>query len=147
MTEKEKQACESRALHIIQTSLDRIARTVAQQTVSELKRAGLIKCGHMGSFKKTEQVLYHYSEWIKDDNASEQTKKFCELVSASLDKLKDDPYYEIIELKYFEGQTHEKIAEYFDVDVSLISKRRTKLVNRLRPILFSDDFIRELFEL
>lgn len=127
--------------------MQRIAGITARQTVSELKRAGLVKSARMGSFKKTEQVLYNYAEWIKDENAPEQTKKFCELVSASLDKLKDDPYYEIIELKYFEGQTHEKIAEYFDVDVSLISKRRTKLVNRLRPILFSDDFIRELFEL
>lgn len=127
--------------------MQRIAGITARQTVNELKRAGLVKSASMGSFKKTEQVLYNYAEWIKDENAPEQTKKFCELVSASLDKLKDDPYYEIIELKYFEGQTHEKIAEYFDVDVSLISKRRTKLVNRLRPILFSDDFIRELFEL
>ena len=67
------------------------------------------------------------------------------MIERALKEVERDPYYELIELKYFERWTHERIAEYFDVDVSVISKRRTKLIDRLRPIIFSEDFIKELF--
>ena len=126
--------------------VDVTANKTARAVVSELKRAGLIKENRLGSYKKTERALYEYAEWIDTEDMSETTNRFCNLIQRALNRVRDDPYYEIIELKYFEHWTHEKIAEYFDVDVSVISKRRTKLINQLRPIIFSDDFIRELFE-
>lgn len=126
--------------------IDVTANKTARVVVSELKRAGLVKENKLGSYKKTERALYEYAEWIDTENMSETTNRFCNLIQRALNRVRDDPYYEIIELKYFEHWTHEKIAEYFDVDVSVISKRRTKLINQLRPIIFSDDFIRELFE-
>ena len=131
--------------------MNREERELIEQTarsmVDELKKAGLIKDGHLGSFKKTERVLYEYANWVDDEEASEQTKRFCSLIQRALLRVKDDPYYRLIELKYFERWTHERIAEFFDVDVSVISKRRTKLINQLRPIIFADDFIRELFDM
>lgn len=126
--------------------VDATANKTARAVVSELKRAGLVKENRLGSYKKTERALYEYAEWIDTEDMSETTNRFCNLIQRALNRVRDDPYYEIIELKYFEHWTHEKIAEYFDVDVSVISKRRTKLINQLRPIIFSDDFIRELFE-
>ena len=126
--------------------IDVTANKTARAVVSELKRAGLVKENRLGSYKKTERALYEYAEWIDTEDMSETTNRFCNLIQRALNRIRDDPYYEIIELKYFEHWTHEKIAEYFDVDVSVISKRRTKLINQLRPIIFSDDFIRELFE-
>lgn len=126
--------------------VDATANKTARAVVSELKRAGLVKENRLGSYKKTERALYEYAEWIDTEDISETTNRFCNLIQRALNRVRDDPYYEIIELKYFEHWTHEKIAEYFDVDVSVISKRRTKLINQLRPIIFSDDFIRELFE-
>lgn len=126
--------------------VDATANKTARAIVSELKRAGLVKENRLGSYKKTERALYEYAEWIDTEDMSETTNRFCNLIQRALNRVRDDPYYEIIELKYFEHWTHEKIAEYFDVDVSVISKRRTKLINQLRPIIFSDDFIRELFE-
>lgn len=127
--------------------VDETAKKTARAVVAEMKRAGLTKENKLGSFKKTERALYEYAEWIDVEDASETTKNFCELVIRALSRIQDDPYYQIIELKYFEHWTHEKIAEFFDVDVSVISKRRTKLINQLRPLIFSDDFIRELFEM
>lgn len=127
--------------------VDVTAKKTARAVVAEMKRAGLTKENKLGSFKKTERALYEYAEWIDVEDASETTKNFCELVTRALSRVREDPYYQIIELKYFEHWTHEKIAEFFDVDVSVISKRRTKLINQLRPIMFSDDFIRELFEM
>lgn len=130
------------AKEVIEMTAEKTARAV----VSEMKRAGLIKDNRLGSFKKTERALYEFAEWINIEETTEQTKRFCDLIQRALNRVRDDPYYQIIELKYFEHWTHERIAEYFDVDVSVISKRRTKLINQLRPIIFTDDFIRELFE-
>ena len=123
--------------------IERTARAV----VAEMKRADLVKDNRLGSFKKTERALYEFYEWVGRDNVTPETEKFCTLIFGALDRVKDDPYFEIIEMKYKDHWTHEKIAEYFDVDVSVISKRRTKLINQLRPVIFSDDFIRELYEL
>lgn len=130
------------AKEVIEMTAEKTARAV----VSEMKRAGLIKDNRLGSFKKTERALYEFAEWSDVEDATEQTRRFCNLIQRALNRVRDDPYYQIIELKYFEHWTHERIAEFFDVDVSVISKRRTKLINQLRPIIFTDDFIRELFE-
>lgn len=119
----------------------------ARAVVAEMKRADLVKDNRLGSFKKTERALYEFYEWSGREYLTPETEKFCTLVFEALDRVKDDPYFEIIEMKYKDHWTHEKIAEYFDVDVSVISKRRTKLINQLRPVIFSDDFIRELYEL
>jgi hypothetical protein len=127
--------------------IERTAEQTAQAVVQKMKRAGLTKENRLGSFKKTERALFEYGEWINVKDASEATKNFCDLVTRALSRIRDDPYYQIIELKYFKHWTHEKIAEFYDVDVSVISKRRTKLINQLRPLIFSDDFIRELFEM
>lgn len=127
--------------------IEHAAEQTARAVVQKMKRAGLTKENRLGSFKKTERALFEYGEWINVKDTSETTKKFCDLVTRALDRVREDPYYQIIELKYFRRWTHEKIAEFYDVDVSVISKRRTKLINQLRPLIFSDDFIRELFEM
>ena len=125
--------------------IESTARKTARSVVSEMKRKDMVKSNALNSFKKTEKVLYEYPAWKKSDN--DETRKFCELIERALKEVECDPYYELIELKYFERWTHERIAEYFDVDVSVISKRRTKLIDKLRPIIFSEDFIKELFGL
>lgn len=127
--------------------IGKAAEKTARAVVAEMKRAGMVKENHLGSFKKTERILYEYPDWLMQDNPTEETKRFCMLIEKALDRIRNDPYFEIIVLKYFRGYTHEKIAEHFDVDVSVISKRRTKLINQLRPVIFSDDFIRELYEM
>lgn len=123
--------------------IDKTAQTTARAVVTELTKKGLIKDNSLGSFKKTERILYEYPRWQKYNI---ETANFCNLVEKALESVSDDPYYKIIELKYFQKWTHERIAEYFDVDVSVISKRRTKLINQLRPLIFSMDFIKELYE-
>lgn len=121
-----------------------------KQTVTELKRAGLIRENRLDSFKKTERILYEYPKFKKivteykfEDMTI--TPKFVEMIENALQDVSDDPYFEIIELKYFKGWTHEQIAEYFDVQPAAISKQRTKLINRIRAGIFSDDFISELY--
>lgn len=124
--------------------IDKTATKTARAVVAELKRAGVIKENRLDSFKKTERVLYEYPGWR--GSSGRDTQRFCILIQNALDSIADDPYFDIIELKYFQRWTHERIAEHFGVDVSMISKRRTKLINQIRAIIFSDDFIRELYE-
>lgn len=128
--------------------IEQTAKQTARAVIAELKRSGLIKENRLGSFKKTERILYEYGTWSTlGGTIPRETGRFMYLVDLALNKVKNDPYFDLIRLKYFEHWTHEKIAEYFGVDVSVISKRRTKLIDQLRPIIFSDDFIRELYEL
>ncbi len=122
-----------------------VINKTAYAVVEELKRSGMIKKNKLGSFKKTERILYEYPKLKKNDD--EEIIKFVAQIDKALDKVSNDPYFKLIELKYFKGWTHERIAEHFGVDVSVISKRRTKLIDQLRPMIFSKDFIRELLDM
>lgn len=79
------------------------------------------------------------------ENSIQTTKNFIKVIDNALAALKDDPYFDIIKLKYFEGQTREEIAEYFEVDVSTISRNKNRLVNLLQIRLFSDEVIYQIF--
>lgn len=121
-----------------------------KQTVTELKRAGLIRENKLNSFRKTEIILNNYPDMKKivdeyEIDGIKITREFVRLIDDSLKSMVDDPYYEIIPMKYFEHKTHEQIAEYFDVQPAAISKQRKRIINHLRGIIFSDDFISELY--
>jgi hypothetical protein len=73
------------------------------------------------------------------------TKKFINIIDSALMEIKSDGYYKLIELKYFEGKTHEEIAYIFDKDVSTITRNKNRLVNKLKIILFSDDVVHEIY--
>ena len=121
-----------------------------KHTISELKRAGMIRENKLNSYQKTEKVLYEYPKIKKivgeyEIDGLKITREFVRLIDDILAGISDDPYFDIIRLKYFEGKTHEEIAEYFNVQPAAISKQRKRLINRLRGVIFSDDFISELY--
>lgn len=121
-----------------------------KHTIAKLQRAGLIRENRLDSFKKTERILYEYPKFKKivseyKIDGLTITPKFVKMIDDALRDIADDPYFQIIELKYFNGWTHEQIAEYFNVQPAAISKQRTKLINRIRAGIFSDDFISELY--
>jgi hypothetical protein len=121
--------------------IDKVSNQTAKRVVTELERHRLVKARQLDSFKKTEKILYEYPD-LKQNGV---VPELCSLVEKALKRVESDPYYDLIELKYFKHWTHECIAEYFNVDVSVISKRRTKLIDAMRPIIFAQDFIRELY--
>ena len=121
-----------------------------KHTISELKRAGMIRENKLNSYQKTEKVLYEYPKIKKivgeyEIDGLKITREFVRLIDDALAGISDDPYFDIIRLKYFEDKTHEEIAEYFNVQPAAISKQRKRLINRLRGVIFSDDFISELY--
>ena len=120
-----------------------------KHTVAELKRNGLIRENKLNSFQKTEKALdiyhklKHISETYKFDDM-QVTVDFIRMIDDALESISDDPYFEIIPMKYFDGKTHEQIAEYFDVQPAAISKQRKRLMNKLRPLIFPNEYISEL---
>lgn len=120
-----------------------IADTV-NETVMKLKMSGLMKDTRKTAYQKTEELLRNYNTFSKvEDQPS--TVKLVKIINDALDEIKDDPYYEIIPLIYFENETREYIAEEFDTTVTTISRNKNRLVNKLKARLFSDDVIYELF--
>ena len=131
-------------------TVKQLIELTVKHTVSELKRAGMIRENKLNSYQKTEKVLYEYPKIKKivgeyEIDGLKITREFVRLIDDILAGISDDPYFDIIRLKYFEGKTHEEIAEYFNVQPAAISKQRKRLINRLRGVIFSDDFISELY--
>ena len=81
-----------------------------------------------------------------------KTKVIIKHIDSVVDTLKNDPYFDIIKLKYFEGKTHEQIAEFFDkklnkkesISTSTISINKNRLIEEIRPLLLPNDLISEL---
>lgn len=73
------------------------------------------------------------------------TKRYIECIDKALEKISGDNYFDLIRLRYFEGQTREEIAEYFNVDVATISRNKNRLINTMKIYLFSDEVIAEIF--
>lgn len=81
-----------------------------------------------------------------------KTKVIIRHIESVINSLKNDPYFDIIHLKYFEGKTHEQIAEYLDrknnkketTSTSTIALNKNRLIESLRPLLLPNDLIGEL---
>lgn len=112
-------------------------------TVLKLKMTGLMKDDRKSAYQKTEELLRNYEAFKRSDQP--YTIKLVKMIESALESISDDPYYEIIELCYFENDTREYMAEYFNTTVTTISRNKNRLVNKLKVELFSDDVILELY--
>lgn len=74
----------------------------------------------------------------------EGTVQVIALIDKCMDALKSDPYYKILEMRYFEGRTQEDIALEFGVTQVTISTNKSRLVKALAMRLFPDQVISEM---
>ena len=125
--------------------IDKIIEDTVNLTITKLKLSGLMKDNRPTAYQKTEEILKNYNDFLKGYSQNELSNKFVDIVDQALNDIRDDPYYDIIPMTYFEGQTREKIAEYFDTSVRTITRNKTRLINRLKILIFSDEVIYELF--
>lgn len=123
--------------------LTRIIEKTAEQTVIKLKMAGLMK-DKKKSLKKMDELLRAYPTF-KKSASKEKTAKLTTQVEKALASIKNDPYYDIIELYYFEKQSRDAIAEYYDTTGTTITRNKQKLLEKLALMIFSEDVIREIF--
>ena len=65
------------------------------------------------------------------------------LIDNGMSKLKSDPYYNVIELLYFEGRTQEYIALKLNCTQAAVSQNKSRLVRELSMWLFPSKVISE----
>jgi hypothetical protein len=65
------------------------------------------------------------------------------LIDKCMLALKDDPYYKILEMRYFEGRTQEDIALCFGCSQVTISNNKSRLVRELAMRIFPNQVIDE----
>lgn len=80
------------------------------------------------------------------ERSVEGTVQAIALIDKCMAALKNDPYYEILEKRYFEGRTQEDIALEMDCSQVTISKNKSRLVRELAMRLFPDDVTREMMQ-
>lgn len=73
------------------------------------------------------------------------TRNFIRIIDDAVSMLKDDPYYDLIRMRYFEGCTREEIADHFCCDVRTVNRNKNRLINQLQIRLFSDEVIQQIF--
>lgn len=60
-------------------------------------------------------------------------------VDAALETVKNDEYFSIIDLKYFQNLKHEEIAEMLECDTSTIGRNKGRMVNHMALVLYGSD--------
>lgn len=123
--------------------IKQIINETVNMTILKLKTAGLIKDNRKTANQKTEELLRNYYAFCESDEP--YAKKIVEKIDTALERISEDKYYDIIPFYYFEKESRESIAEYYDTTVTTVSRNKTRLLNVLKGYLFSDDVIYELF--
>lgn len=94
-----------------------LIKITIQETVQELKRAGLLKSVSNQAYKDAGEMLRRYYENGEQDPE----------VRAELEALKNDKYIKVLPLYYGRNYTIEEIAEAYGVEVSTISRNKKRL--------------------
>lgn len=123
--------------------IKKIINDTVNLTVLKLRMTGMLKENNKSAAEKTEELLYNYVELKKSEQP--YTKTLVKKINDALYDIRGNEYYEMIPMIYFEGATREAVAEYFDVTVTTVSRRKKELIDSLKVRLFSDDTIIELF--
>lgn len=124
-----------------------------QEYIEELKTHGLRKrSGSViappqegGVRQSQEEVIESLISTITKDII--KTELALQHIERAVNKLADDEYYEIIDMKYNQNETLETIAEYFERSVPTIHRQKNRLIEKLRMDLFTGDYLTELLRM
>ena len=125
---------------------DEEERRLIEKTVSiTIKRmqANKLSYDKAKAAARTEDILRNYPTFRKI-TGRQATAEMAQRVEQALAAIKDDPYYDIIGLFYFEGQSRSAIASYFETTPKTINRNRARLVRKLSLYIYSDEICREL---
>ena len=124
-----------------------------EEQIREIRENGLAKksacfstySGNDGliEVKSDEEKAEEKIERIED--SIKVTKNFIRIIDNALEALANDPYYELINLRYFKGWSREMIADHFNCDVKTVTRNKNRLINLLQIKLFSDEVIQQIF--
>lgn len=91
------------------------------------------------------------SEYEKQEDMIDQLqKKILEAeerlkpIEKALVSVQEDPYFKIIEMKYFNKKTVDQIASYFGCDTSTVQKHKNKMLSQIKVHLFGEEVLKEM---
>lgn len=99
---------------------------------------------------KEENKTYVYGDEILETRLSElkqlviKTRSYKRMVDKVLKIIKDDEYYPIIDLIFFQNKTYDDISNEFGWAIGTISKHKSRLINSIKVYLFPESFLNEL---
>lgn len=120
--------------------------------IEEIKKYGVPKKGgavvEYGSGGSVQRGLVLPEESVESAvcriKASVQdTVQAIALIDKCMSQIASDPYYKILEMRYFEGRTQDDIALEFNCSQVTISKNKSRLVRELSMRLFPNQAVEE----
>lgn len=134
--------------------------TDRQEQIKEYKQFGLQEKSKSITSINLNQKREDEEDIINDSIKSLQkhifkTKVIIEFIDKILSRFKDDPYFDVIKLHYFDNMTYDQIAEIFDkrknnnknklTAGSTIGSNNQRLVREIQKYLFPNDYLFQLF--
>ena len=123
--------------------VDKIIDRTVNKTILKLKMAGLMRDTDKTAAQKTEELLKNYKSLKLSDQP--YAKKLVSNINEALETIRDDPYYAIIPLYYFSEYSREYVAYELNTTPTTISRNKARLIDKLKVILYSEEYISELF--
>jgi len=118
--------------------------------IEDLKKEGIsIQKKETGVNVQASKV--YLSELEKVENRIEKLKEeivrienVVNMVERALGTIRNNKYYDIIEMKYFDDLTFEHISEKLDISVITAKRYKNKMIRQLQLVIFSDDVIKNI---
>ncbi len=115
--------------------------------IKTIKENGIVSCSGQGERVKGGSIEYKSNlekaeEKIQElEKSIEKIQDKLKLVDSALDYVKNDRYYKIIEMKYFEKKTNNKIAEALGVDERTVRRNKNRMVETISIWIFPDEVL------
>ena len=118
--------------------------------IEDLKKEGIsIQKRETGVNVQASKV--YLSELEKVENRIEKLKEeivrienVVNMVERALGTIRNNKYYDIIEMKYFDDLTFEHISEKLNISVITAKRYKNKMIRQLQLVIFSDDVIKNI---
>ncbi|MBO7207257.1 MAG: hypothetical protein J6Y26_06500 [Lachnospiraceae bacterium] len=110
---------------LIEAAADRAAKKAARETITELKRSGMIVDSGSSRYKRAEELLRNYG--TGKNISAEQARR----VEQALAYISGQQYADAVQLYYFENLTNAEVAERLHASERTVIRKRQRLVQIL----------------
>ena len=118
--------------------------------IEDLKKEGiLIQKRETGVNVQSSKVYLSELEKVENriENLQEEITRIenvVNMVERALGTIRNNKYYDIIEMKYFDDLTFEHISEKLNISVITAKRYKNKMIRQLQLVIFSDDVIKNI---